>query len=248
MKTRKAVVLGLAAFLLALLIVLPASWVGAALPAGIQCGQWGGSIWRGQCRDLSLSDGDKVVMRLASLDWKLQPTALLRLSLAAEFRSSWPQGDARGRVRLRPGGLIVLRDMAGRSQLDRRFFGALPDGWQGHIDIRQFELDWNRGTIGHLGGELVISDLVDRRGVPLGGYQLAFPASSTEPYTGELRDTGGPVEVKAQLQFTADQSWTLEGQMRARNPADTQMAQALDMLSSPDASGWRRLSAAGQFR
>ena len=248
MTKRKALVLGLAAFLLALLIVLPASWVGAALPEGIQCGQWGGSIWRGQCRDLTLSNGEKIVMKLASLSWKLHPGALLRLSLGADFHSQWPQGEAQGNVRVQSGGQLVVRGMAGRSQLDRSFFGALPQGWEGHIDIREFELDWGRDHIGHLGGELVVSNLVDRRGVPLGGYRVVFPASSTSPYTGELRDTGGPVEVKAQVQFTSDQSWSLEGQMRARDPRDARLAQGLDMLSSPDASGWRRLSAAGQFR
>lgn len=248
MKKRKALVLGLAAFLLALLIVLPASWVAAALPAGIQCGRWGGSIWRGQCRDLTLSNGEKIVMKLAQLSWKLHPAALLRLSLGADFRSSWPQGEAAGNVQVKSDGQIVVRGMSGRSQLDRRFFGALPEGWQGYIDIRGFELDWGREHIGHLGGELVVSNLVDRRGVPLGGYRIAFPASSTSPFNGELRDTGGPVEVSAVVQFTADQSWTLEGRMRARDRNDARLAQGLDMLSSPDASGWRRLSAAGQFK
>jgi hypothetical protein len=248
MTTRKALLLGLAAFLLALLIVLPASWMGAALPESIRCTQWGGSIWRGQCRELTLSNGEKVVMKLTSLQWKLKPGALLRLSVGAEFHSDWPQGEAAGHVQVKPGGHIVVRDMSGSSQLDQRFFGALPQGWQGHIDIRDFELDWSNSTIGHLGGELVVANLVDRRGLALGGYRLAFPPASTSPYDGELTDTGGPVEVQARVQFTSDQSWTLEGRMRARNPDDVRLAQGLDMLSSPDSSGWRRLSAAGQFR
>ena len=46
----------------------------------------------------------------------------------------------------------------------------------------------------------------------------------------------------------AEADWTLEGRMRARDPGDRRLAQGLDMLSSPDAAGWRRLSAAGQFR
>jgi len=248
MTLRKALLLGLAAFLLALLIVLPASWMGAFVPESIRCAQWQGSIWRGQCRELTLSNGEKVVMKLTSLQWKLQPTALLRLAIGAEFHSAWPQGEAAGRVQVNRGGSIVVRGMSGSSQLDRRFFGALPEGWQGHIDIRNFELDWSSSNIGHLGGELVVSNLVDRRGVPLGGYRLAFPPGSTSPHDGELSDTGGPVEVQAKVQLTAEQSWTLDGRMRARDPDDRRLAQGLDMLSSPDASGWRRLSAAGQFR
>ena len=190
MTARKAWLLGLAAFLLALIIVLPAGWVGAALPSAVQCTTWSGSIWRGQCRDLALHDGQQVVMRLSSLQWRLQPASLLRLRLAARFDSVWPQGQATGHMAVAPGGAIQVRDMAGHSELDRRFFGAMPAGWHGGVQIREFDLDWHDGIIGHLGGELIVSDLVDAGGTALGGYRLAFARSQVPPFTGELTDTG----------------------------------------------------------
>lgn len=248
MKAKKAWLLGLAAFLLALIIVLPASWVGAALPSAVQCTAWSGSVWRGQCRDLALHDDQKVVMRLSTLQWRLKPASLLRLRLAAQFHSTWPQGRTSGQVAIAPGGAIQVRDMSGHSELDRRFFGAMPAGWHGQVQIQGFDLDWRDGIIGHLGGELVVSELVDARGTALGGYRLAFTESATPPFTGELTDTGGPLQVAAQLALTADQSWTLEGRMRARDAANASLNRTLDMLSFADASGWRRLSAAGQFR
>lgn len=248
MKSRKPLLLGLAAFLLALLIVLPASWVAAALPESVQCAAWSGSVWRGQCRDLALGNGDKVVMRLSTLRWRLRPAALLRMRLAAQFQSSWPQGETAGEVLLAPGGGIQVRDMSGRSQLDQRFFGAMPAGWQGHVDLRDVALDWRAGIIGRIGGTLLISDLVDRRGTALGSYRIAFTDSATPPFTGQLTDTGGPLELEAGLTLTADQSWTLEGRMRTRDRTNASLNNTLDMLSAADASGWRRLSLEGQFR
>lgn len=248
MRAGKAWLLGLAAFLLALLIVLPARWVAAALPESVQCARWSGSVWRGQCNELALRDGETVVMRLSLLQWRLKPAALLRLRLHAGFHSVWPQGETSGEVMLASSGAIQVRGMDGRSELDRRFFGALPEGWHGHVDIRDFDLDWHDGIIGRLGGELNVTNLVDARGTALGSYRLAFTASDTPPFTGQLTDTGGPMEVAAELQLTADQSWMLDGRMRVRDAANTRLNRTLDLLSSPDASGWRRLSAAGQFR
>lgn len=248
MTWKKLVLLGLAAFLLALVVVFPARWVGAMLPPAVHCDAWSGSIWRGHCQGLALSDGEEVVMKLTTLRWDLEPTALLRLRLAARFASTWPQGQATGHVAVRPGGAIQVRGMSGSSALDKRFFGAMPAGWQGQIDIRDFDLHWREGIIGRLGGELIVADLKDARGTALGSYRLTFPASDVPPFTGRLQDTGGALEVDASLQLTADQSWTLEGRMRTRDPGNAALNRGLDMLSSPDATGWRRLSAAGQFR
>lgn len=248
MTQKKLVLLGLAAFLLALIVVLPARWVAAFLPDTVQCTAWSGSIWRGHCRELALSDGQKVVMRLNTLQWQLKPAVLLQGRLGARFHSTWPQGETAGEVVVAPSGAIQVRGMNGRSELDRRFFGALPQGWRGMIDIRDFDLDWHNGIIGRLGGELLVTDLVEARGTALGSYRLNFVSSDTPPFNGDLTDRGGPLEVNANLEMTADQNWSLEGRMRVRDAGNSSLNRALDVLSSPDASGWRRLSMAGRFR
>lgn len=247
MKARKAILLGLAAFLLALVLVLPASWVGRALPEGVTCARWAGSIWRGQCVELTVRDSGTGVMRIDSLRWKLKPLALLRLNLSADFEGGWPKGNARGRIAVTPGGAIRLRELDGDSLLDRTVVRSLPSGWSGRVELRDVEFDWNGGTLGRLGGELLVQDLVDGRGNSLGSYQLQLAPGDTPPFTGQLRDTGGPLEVDAQLQLAADRSWTLEGRMRARNAADQALGRKLDMFAAADATGWRRLSAAGDF-
>jgi hypothetical protein len=247
MKLRKAIILGLAAFLLALLLVLPASWVGKALPQGVQCVRWAGSIWRGQCGELTVRDSGTGVARIDTLRWKLEPLALLRLNLSAQFEARWAKGQAQGHIAVAPGGVIRLRGLDGASLLDPSVVRSLPAGWSGRAELRQVDFDWNAGTLGRLGGELVVHDMVDGRGNALGSYQLQFTPAQAPPFTGQLRDTGGPLEVDAQLQLAADRSWSLEGRMRARNPADAALGRKLDLFAAADGSGWRRLSAAGDF-
>ncbi len=247
MNLRKALLLGLAAFALALIVVLPARWMNGILPAGVHCGQWSGSIWRGQCLELTMSDAGKVMIKLGSLRWKLRPLALLRLKVSADFQSGWANGQATGRVAVSPGGTLQLRDMVASTLLDPTALGALPAGWSGRAELTRGEFDWNAGELGRLGGVLQVSGLTDRRGTLLGSYKLELPAGSTPPFTGQLTDTGGPVQVEAQFQLAADRTWSLEGRMRQRDPGDLRLARQLDMLGSADATGWRRLSAAGDF-
>jgi hypothetical protein len=247
MRLRTVLLLGLAAFLLALLVVFPAGWVNAFMPDAVKCGAWSGSVWRGQCQDLLLSDGEKPVMQLATLRWELKPLSLLRLKLSARFHSTWPEGETTGQVAVAPSGQIQVRNMSGRTVLDRRFFGAMPAGWRGQLEIRGFDLDWHAGSIGRLGGEMLVTDLLDARGTSLGSYRLVFPAGGTPPFSGTLNDSGGPLEVQARLELTADRNWTLDGRMRTRDSQDASLDRALDMLSFAEADGWRRLSAAGRF-
>ncbi len=247
MNLKKALILGLVAFALALIVVLPASWIEGALPSGVQCARWSGSVWRGQCNELTLSDGGKVVMKLASLGWKLRPMALLGLKVRADFQSRWSNGQASGQVALGPGGTIQLRDMMASMLLDPTALGALPAGWSGQARLERGEFDWKDGRLGRLGGLLDVSGLTDRRGTALGSYRLDMPAGGTPPFTGQLTDTGGPVQVEAKLELTADRNWSLEGRMRQRDAGDLRLSRQLDMLGSADASGWRRLTAAGDF-
>lgn len=248
MKIGKALLLGLAAFLLALLIVLPASWVGRALPDGVSCAGWRGSIWRGQCEGLTIGDGARVATRVTTLRWKLHPLALLRLRVAAQFEGVLPQGNAAGRVQAGSGGFIRVDDLEGTFQLDGALAGALPRGWNGRADIHGLQFTWKQGQLGALGGEVVVSDLADGRGSALGSYRIEFPPSDTPPFTGQLHDTGGPVQLEAQLQLAASRSWTLQGRMRARNPGDLRLARQLEMVGAADAQGWRPVSAEGAFK
>jgi hypothetical protein len=78
----------------------------------------------------------------------------------------------------------------------------------------------------------------------LGGYTLLFAAASVTPgadVTAQLSDTGGPLELQATVNFSADgHTGTLMGSVRARPDAPaalrTQLGQ-LAQLHAADAQG-----------
>lgn len=243
----RIVLLGFAAFLLALVVVLPVRWISPLLPGQIHCNDWRGSVWRGRCTGMSIGLPGAAPLQVESLRWKIHPLRLLRLALRADFTATYAQGEADGVLDAGTGGRIAVTDLSARALLDRRMVGALPAGWTGQLEIDQLALTMQDRQLLALQGTVQVRDLGDGRGRTFGSYRLEFPAGATAPFTGALRDTGGQLEVLATLQIGADRSWTLDGTAAMRPGADPALARQLDMLDAPDAAGRHRLSAAGSF-
>lgn len=247
MKRLRLPLLGIGAFLLALLIVLPVRWVAPLLPPAVRCTAWQGSVWRGQCNGLEVAATPQPV-QLDELRWRLQPLALLRLSLAAQVQLSGSAGSAEGHVERRAGGALLLRDVALRARVNRQLLGVLPAGWQGQLETSALALRLDGNTLHELAGAIVLRELVDGRGQQLGSYRLTFPAGSAAPWTGALQDDSGPFEVRARLVVQADRSWAMDGTVLPRDAAGRAFEPQLQLLGPRDASGRYRLSVSGNFR
>lgn len=244
---KRLLLLGLGAFLLVLVLVLPARWVAPLLPDFVHCAGWQGSVWNGQCNNLELAAQPQPV-KLDQLHWKLSRLSLLRLALAAQVELSAPAGTAQGSVQRSIGGALALRDVAVRARVDRQMLGVLPAGWSGQLETRALALRMDGRELQELGGGILLRDVTDARGQGLGSYRLIFPAGSAAPFTGALQDDGGPLEVRAQLVVQADRSWTLDGTVLPRDAAARAFDKALQVLGPKDASGRYRLSVSGTFR
>jgi hypothetical protein len=239
--------LGVLAFALAMLVVLPVNWIGSLLPAGMQCADWGGSVWRGSCRGFSMTQAGSAPLQIDAVSWKVHPLALFTLKLRADFSLTYAQGDAGGQVDISAGGRLSLREVTAHAVLDRRMLGALPAGWNGQLEVAGLTAATQGQQLTSLQGTLRVRDVGNGRGAAMGGYELVFPPAASAPFTGQLRDTGGPYEVAASLQLSPDRSWTLEGTVAVRPGTDPALDRQLDLLGAPDATGRRRLSAAGTF-
>lgn len=244
----RVLLLGLLAFLLALLVVLPARWVGGMLPRDVQCTQWRGTLWRGSCDHLAVGVPGHPPVTIESTSWKLHPLPLLRGRLAADIALADARGDATGQVQMTRSGQLVLHGASARILLDPQFSGGLPAGWRGRVEMQQVELDWQANQVHMLGGEFRFLDLRDQNGREMGNYQLLFPLSSTAPFNGQLSDQGGPLDVKAAVGLGADRSWSINGTVAVRDGGDAGFRRYLEVLGAADASGRYPLTATGTFR
>jgi len=243
----RTLLLGLLAFLVALIVVLPARWVGGMLPASVRCAEWRGTAWNGRCRQLTVSVPGKPAFTIETAGWTLHPLPLLRTRVAAEVVLTDSRGDVAGHVELARGGLVSVRDVSARVLFDPQLPIAMPSGWRGRLEVEQFALVIQQNELHDLEGRFSFFDLRDEAGRELGDYRVSFPPTTVAPFKGEISDAGGPLELHGTLQLTANRRWEVAGTVAARAGADAAIAGNLGVLGAPDANGRYPLSATGSF-
>lgn len=244
----RTILLGLAAFLVALVAVFPARWIGGLLPSTVQCDGWRGTLWRGRCRQLTVTVPGQPPVTVETAGWTLHPLPLLRATLSVEVAVTDARGDVSGHVELTRKGQLVMRDVSARALLDPQLPTAMPAGWSARVELADLGLQWAGNELLALQGDLRFSDLRDEQGRLLGNYHLSFPATREPPFKGQLTDEGGPFELQAAVELTRDRRWSLQGKVRPRPDADPALVQYLQVLGGADANGRYPLGAEGTFR
>jgi hypothetical protein len=244
----RIILLGLLAFAIALAVVFPAGWLKGWLPAGMSCASLGGSVWRGECSTLVWSPPGRAPLRLDLLRWRLSPLALLRASAQAQVEVAGPGLAANGQVAVQSGGRVRLSQLSGHGRLDRSLLSALPSGWSTEVEARSLDLAIDGGQLQSLGGTLLARDLRDERGTALGNFRLDFPAQGAPPFTGSLRDEGGPMQLDSQLTINANRSWQLRGTVISRPGSPAALNRVLDQLANADINGRRSFTIEGSVR
>jgi hypothetical protein len=239
--------IGLAAFLLAVLVVLPARWMAWALPAQVQCATLSGSVWHGQCDGLTVQQTG-APLEIPMLRWKLHPLSLLRLTVNADFSVRTVQGTVSGAAELGRKGRMAVRNLAASALFDRRLATMLADGWNGQLEARDLAVEMQGNMLKKLSGEMELRDFKDAQGAPFGSYRLVFTPADAPPFAGTITDTGGPLAVTASVTVSSDRRWQLDGLITPRAGASPEMRSRLEMLAAPDASGAYRLQSEGTFK
>lgn len=246
------ILLGVLAFVIALLVVFPAAWVKGLLPPQLTCGSLAGSIWRGQCNALAFAPPGQPALRLDSLEWRLHPLSLLRARVQADVAVSGADIAARGEITARSGDYMEIAALSGNMLLDHARLAALPAGWSATAEAKDLSLGVSAGRITTLGGVLLARQLRDARGTGFGDFRLEFPRQDAAPFRGTLTDNGGPqsgpMQLQSQLLLNADQSWQLRGTVVLRPGSPQGLASALDQLAPADLNGVRNFSLEGTAR
>lgn len=236
--------LGVAAFAIALLVVLPARWLAWALPAAVHCGSLQGSLWNGRCQQLELRTARGQPVQLPEVSWQMHPGALLLATLSADLRVVTPALQARGLARLRAGGSLRISALSVSGNVDHASLAAMPSGWSGRLEASDVLLELRGNRLQALGGTAQLQQLRDTHGV-YGDFTLTMPPQQAAPFKGQLRDRGGVLALDARLGVNADRSWQIDGTIQPRAGAPAGLDQVLDQLGTADVSGRRTFSVAG---
>jgi hypothetical protein len=229
------------AFVVVVLVRLPAAWI---VPAGqLQaCAGLDGSLWSGTCEGLTVS-GTPV----GDVSWQLLPLRLLRGRLALHLTVRGP-ASASADVELAPGGALTARNIVADAALDPKLMPGVPPSLHGqaHIELARAQIE--HGIITQLEGRIEARNLEERTdaNTPLGSYVLIFPGGPGEQI-GKLHDLDGPLALEGTLRLTREPGFELEGLIAPRRGAAPEIVSNIRFLGAPDASGRRQFSLSGTF-
>jgi hypothetical protein len=237
------------AYLIFVLTQLPAAYVvyrlqsANSLPVALY--QVDGTLWRGQARSAVIAD-----QAAGPLDWTFRPHALL--AGRAEFSLALNRNG--GRLDMVAGrsldGTVYMRDARLAMTLnDVVMLAGQPDmGLTGRVSA-----DLRRANLGEAGitalegrVEITGAGVGPPVNVALGGFTIDIETSG-DVIRGTIRDDNGPLQADGVIVLSPDGSYRLNAGLSARDPADTQLAQALAMIGTPGAGGRVMLTQQGRI-
>lgn len=241
------VVAGLVVFLGVLVFYLPASWFSSALPAQVQCGALGGSIWRGECVGLQVQGN-----ALGDATWNLAPGKAFSGRLEGDLDVRGAVLGVRADLNLAFNGSGELRNVSARFPLDPAFLAQLPRNQRGNVvaDLKRVVLS-EGPAINLLQGVIELRDFrqVGARPLDLGSYQLTFDGSTSPNgnVVGQLRDLGGPFAVTGSVTLSAPRTYLVEGYITGRTAAAERLVREITLGAPPEVSGRSPFSFEGSY-
>lgn len=236
--------IGVVAAVAVVICVLPASIAARFLPPSVRAADFSGSIWHGSAGRLTIAGRPA-----GAIEWTIHPLALLGRRLSADLH--WVKGGfvLDGSAEATAARLHASKLDGGGPLADLTDLG-LDAGWKGnaavHVTELSAELTAGGARLTSAVGDIGVGNVAALQiagGAPLGGYVLKFddPDAASGELTATLSDTGGPLELNAQIRLaTQARSGLLSGTLKARPEASPQLRAQLDglaQLHAPDAAG-----------
>lgn len=239
------IAVAIAAFVLTLLLFLPATLIARWLPPNVTTGTLSGTLWNGGADAITI--GGRF---LGAARWQVLPLQLFSGRLALDLELVRPDGVARGRCALGLGNKIECSNVEAHWPIGELPMRVLPPGWTGDVQIAAPTLRLDNGALTGAAGTIEVLHLREPpRGLAIGSYQLAFAegARQGDKTVGQIKDLEGPMEVSGTLTLGDDRSYVIDGLVAARAGAPRGMVERLRYLGAPDAQGRRPFSVAGTY-
>jgi hypothetical protein len=224
------------AVLAVVVIALPASLVKRFLPPSVVADDFSGSLWHGSAGKISVDSHDA-----GAVEWRIHPLSLLTLQLAADVHWVMVGFVADAGVAVGRHGLVA-HDVQGGGPIEDLSTVGIASGWRGLTNFKFSELTIKFGdgplTVQSAVGELNVSELSSSQvadGSDLGGYALRLANDAITPTgdaTAHLTDTGGPLQVQAEIHYLAkERTGLLSGTVKERPGAPEALRAQVDNLA-----------------
>ncbi|HRD65868.1 MAG TPA: type II secretion system protein N [Candidatus Competibacter sp.] len=238
--------LGLAAFLLFLLLRVPANLVTGQV--GTRLSDFSVQDVEGTATEGTMLGARWRGARIERLTWRWRPLALLLGRLEFNLSADDPEIKLIGNAAMGLGRQVHFRDLAGRLPLSRlgNLAGNLP--LQGTVEFALPELDLGatgrplaaRGTVRLLNLRTALNPPTS-----IGDFVVQLDSTSTEGVRGKIKDNNGPLVLDGTLGLLPDGRYRFDGQAAVRDAANQSLRQAMSLLGPPGSDGRWTLNFSG---
>jgi hypothetical protein len=224
--------IGLLVLLAAAVYALPASLMAHFLPPQVRAEDFSGSLMHGAAGKINVNARDA-----GAIEWRLHPLSLLRAAVVADIHWVKISALVDGTAEISGRGLAA-RDIEGSGPIDNLRDLGLSAGWRGMASLKFSEIKSDFNRLLSAVGTIQVANLSSAAiagGADLGSYALQLDAGAVAAdgtITANLNDTGGPLEVKAQIRYSpAARTGVLTGTIRERPEAAAELRNQLASLA-----------------
>jgi general secretion pathway protein N len=245
MRMKAMAALGVAAYVVFLVVATPASFIAArasaAAPGRIELSEARGTLWSGSARARIAGPGGHLIFD--RIDWRLVPARLIAGRIAFDVKATGHGLEGQGQI-ARALTRWEFRDVAARGDVAAlTALAPLAAAWrpEGSIAISAPALEWDdsdaRGNLRIEWKDAAVS-LSEVR--PLGTYRIDAHAEGG-PAQLTLATIEGPLRISGQGTFSAPGRLTLSGEARAEGPQAVALDRLLEFLGPRRPDGARSL-------
>ncbi len=242
----KLVAAGIAAFLVFLVAMVPATQVTRRLPAGLVMTGVSGTIWSGRATGLAV-EGRK----FGAVAWFCRPWRLLLLEWSCHVTLSPSGGEVSADMSGWFGDEIVGSNITGQMPISAFEGFVTPRGWTGVLELDVDEVRIVERRPADAAGTLFVRALraPGPGGQQLGDFELVVGegAVGTGALSGRLRDLGGPLHVRGAIELQRDGRYLMSGDAAPGPGAGPAIFDTLAFLGPPDNLGRRPFTIEGSF-
>lgn len=240
--------LGLAAFLLFLLLSAPATLLTDQI--GARLAGFSAQAAEGTATDGAMLGASWRGVRVERLTWRWRPLALFAGRLEFDLKTDDPEIKLTGNAALGLSRQTAVRNLAGRLPLAKlgNLAGSAKPPLDGlaEIDLRELALS-PAGRPLAARGAIRLQNLRATFGPPLnlGDYVVQLDSAGAEGVRGQAKDNGGPLALEGALNVLPDGRYRFNGQAAIRDAGNPALRQAMSLLGPPGGDGRWALNFSG---
>ena len=205
-----------------------------------------GSLWSGHATQASWRG-----VALGELHWKLSAWNLLIGRIKVEYKLNNADGYLDGELSTGfSADKVRLSDVSGQvpAAMMKGFIPSMPVIPSGSFAVNMDEAVMDSAGLRALDGRIVWNKGRITAPLALEFGDLAAEFTSNESgIAGQIKDSGGPLQLVAELKLGLDGNYTLIGKSAARAGADPALNTSLSLLGQPDAQGMVPFRFSGRF-